>query len=212
MAEIEGFESRLQAALEAYADEVPTTVDAAGLTQAIAASKRRRGWRRLFPAQALGAWSGTFRIARLGLALCALVLLTAALVVLAQRIAPRSYSGLLTGRMVCVGPSWTGGDGAVSLDCEVDLADARAGGPTHITLGAAASAGDLRVRSGRIDIRTERGGWSAALRSLEANNGVAVADLTLDGWGGCAGLVLHLHVVTADGLQWGLFGEMESAP
>ena len=211
MAETERFEAQLQAALAAYADEVPTTVDAVELARSIATAERERGWRRLFPTGALEAWSGTLQLVRLGLVLCALALLTAALVVLAQRIAP--LPTMLTGRMGCVGSPWAvPTPERLELDCTTELADERATGAASLVLEPPAGGASPWFRSGSMKLRTRAMVWLGSVALQAAPNGVAVSDVELEGYGaGPVPLVLRLHLVTTDGVRWGLSGMIRVA-
>jgi hypothetical protein len=203
MAETERFERRLAEALERYAQEVPTRVDASGLVRSIAESEARRAWWR--PIQL--PWpTRVVPAVRLAIALAALLALVGALAILAQRLAPGQSDAVLTGRMECSGADWLAAAAPVALDCTLDLHDDQVTGTARIRLDAATDLGAVSGRSGTIDVD---GRWTGALTVTTAPNGITVGAAVLVGRAD-TGETIRMRLLSTDGLRWGLLGSRAS--
>jgi hypothetical protein len=99
----------------------------------------------------------------------------------------------------------------VTLECVVDLPDAGLAGPVSITIDEGAPMGGLDVRLGTMELDESRARWTGGLEVTVAPNGMAMGDAVLVGENDADGLVLRAHIVSADGLRWGLLGWMEAA-
>ncbi len=204
MADTERFEGRFAEALERYAAEAPTAVDAAGLTRSVAEAEARRAWWR---SVALPWSTRAGPAARLAIALVALLALTWALAVLAQRLAPGPSGGVLTGQMTCTGADPTIVTAPVELDCTLDLAGARVAGAARIKLDAAIALGAITSRVGTIDVD---GRWAGGLTVKTAPNGVAVGVAVLVGQAGPDGETIRMRLLSTDGMHWGLLGSQSA--
>jgi hypothetical protein len=204
MVEMERFESRLAAGLGRLADEVPTAVDAAAVARSVAATAAKRSGllARLTAGPATG---GLSPIVRFGLAPVALLVLVFGLVTLSERIAPAPLEGASTGRAACQGSPWTTAPtAAVALECAIELADPRLAGSMRLVAGPATDAGRFDVRSGSLEIRAGDAAWAGTVGLRIGPNGLVVADAHLTGDGTAEGLDVDLHLVSADGLRWGV--------
>jgi hypothetical protein len=201
MAEPDRFEARLAASLARLADEVPTDVDPARVAATIA-SGERRGW--------MPWWPGlrSLRLApalQLAIVLAALLALALGLLVLAPRLVQSPFEAQLRGRIVCEGAPWTTSDvGRLQLDCRSELADPRLAGTVRISLDELPQAGTGVIRPGAMELRAGGASWTGGLQVTAAPNGLAIGDAVLVGDGTADGVVLHLHLLSTDGLAWGV--------
>lgn len=207
MAEMDRFEARLASSLERLADEVPTRVDAAELTATIVAAERRRGW----------PWIGArgrkgVPALRVALVLAAVLALVFGMLALAPRLVQTPFEPISHGSMTCAGAPSISGAGPVTLECVAELPDSRLAGDALIALGAAADLGGVAVRPGTVELDAEGATWRGTLEVTTAPNGVSAGDAVLEGSGGAAGIVLRLHLLSANGTEWGLLGWVEAGP
>jgi hypothetical protein len=208
MAELDRFEARLAASLERLADEVPTYVDPLELTASIAAAEAGRGWLR--PMTGLRGLRLSLAL-RLGLILVTVLALGLGMVVLSQRRVPAPFDAMTHGPMTCPGPAWTAeAAGSLVLECTSALPDPRLAGIVRITLDATTAAGDPIVRTGSIHLDGDGAGWAGFLEMMTAPSGMTSAEAVLAGTGAADGLVLQLHLVSTDGLEWGLLASVAS--
>jgi hypothetical protein len=207
MAELDRFEARLAASLERLADEVPTRVDAAELTATIAAAEARRGW----PWSRARARGGTPAL-RVALVLAAVLALVFGMLALAPRLVRTPFAPMSHGSMTCAGAPSITGAGPVTLECVAELPDSRLAGDALITLGTASPRGGIAMRPGTMEVDAAGATWRGAIGFTTAANGVSVGDAVLTGSGAAAGIVLRLHLLSADGIEWGLLGWVEAGP
>lgn len=211
MAELRGFEDRLEAALGQYADEVDTSVDAAALAHAtVIAHPRRRRW----------AWpwgvapGGNVRLAARVLLGVALILATVAALLIGQRLFSIVGEPTFIGRMRCPdvpaalrGPSpdleSLASSGAV-LACYATTSLPRAGGPSRIEVRFADEPNGMA--EGTMTISGPDGDWTGSLILATLPNGVTTGDALLAGPGASAGHVLQVHLLSGDGVEWSLTG------
>ena len=207
MAEMDRFEARLAASLEHLADEVPTRVNAAELTAAIAASEGRRGWPWVRARD-----RGHAAVLRVALVLAAVLALVFGMLALAPRLVRTPFEPVSHGTMTCAGAPPVAGTGPLTLECRTALPDPRLSGDARITLGAAVDMGGIAVRPGTMELDAADATWSGTLEVTTAPNGISVGDAVLEGSGGAAGIVLRLHLLSAGGSEWGLLGWVEAGP
>jgi hypothetical protein len=121
------------------------------------------------------------------------------------------YEGVLTGRMACSGQPWTSRNPAtVVLDCSTELQDARLAGAARFEIGAPTAQIALVRRHATVELRAADAIWRGDLELMVSVNGTAAGDTVLIGLGTADGLITRLHLVSADGVTWGVVGEMSS--
>lgn len=207
MAELEQFEARLAASLEHLADEVPTAVDARELTAAIASAEAGHRWLR----PRIGAWPTRVTVLRYAALAAALLLLAAAAAVLAPRFLATPFDATIHGRMTCTEHSWTSSTaGPVELECVSQLPDGRLAGNVVVTLGGPSEDLGGIVRSGSMELSGDGARWTGIVQITTAPNEAAFGDGRLHGSGAADGQVLYLHVMSGDGLTWGVLGNVAS--
>jgi hypothetical protein len=209
MTELEQFEARLAASLEHLADEVPTTVDSRELTAAIVATEAGRGW--LHPA--FGAHlRPRAAVLRYALAAAALLLLAAAVAaVLAPRFMAAPFDAMTHGRMTCSEAAWeSSATDPVVLDCVLAMPDTRLAGNVQISLGAPSTAAGGISRFGSIALSGNGARWTGTIQVTAAPNEAAFGDGRLHGSDAADGQVLYLHLMSGDGLTWGVLGNVVS--
>lgn len=200
MAEIERFERDFAAALERYADEVPTAVDAAGLVRSITEVEARRGWRAI-----VEPWRQLVPAVRYAVVLAILVALVVALGILAQRLVFVDDGTLSTGRMTCTGPSMTTLTAAPArLECQGQLPELDGRVDIRIILDRRTESIGLPAWSGTIEATGPGGEWTGEIAALASWNGLVTGDATLRSSG--RDEVTRLHLMSDDGLAWGLLG------
>ncbi len=208
MAEPDRFEARLAASLARLADDVPTDVDPARVAATVAAAERL-GW--------LPWWPGLrgLRLVpalQLAIVLAALLALALGLLVLAPRLVQSPFEAQLRGRIVCEGTPWTTSDvGGLQLDCRSELADPRLAGTVRISVDELPQAGTGVIRPGAMELRAGGATWTGGLQVTTAPNGLAIGDAVLEGDGTADGVVLHLHLLSTDGLAWGVLATTSEA-
>jgi hypothetical protein len=149
---------------------------------------------------------------RVALVVVAVLALAFGMIVLAQRVLRSPLETTVHGRMACVGPSWVSGNGPVALDCTSVLPDPRLAGDARIALGAAVDMGGVAVRQGTMELEAADATWRGTIEVTTAPNAVSAGDAVLEGSGGAAGIVLHLHLLSAGETEWGLLGWVETDP
>jgi hypothetical protein len=208
MSELDRFEARLAVSLARLADQVPTEVDPVRVAATIASSERRARvpW-----------WPGlrSLRLVptlQLAIVLAALLALALGLLVLAPRLLQSPFEAALHGRIVCEGAPWTTSDvGGQVLDCRSELADPRLAGTVRISVDELPQAGTGVVRPGAMELRAGGASWTGGLQVTTAANGLAIGDAVLEGDGTADGVVLHLHLLSTDGLAWGVLATTSEA-
>lgn len=217
MPERDDFERRLGASIGLLADEVVTAIDAAAIARSVASFEQgRSGWRRLVPRDRASSATPVIRLAlplRIATVSVILVALLAGLAVLAQLVPERPYERLLVGRMTCEEPAWAAGDkGSLALDCPAELSDRRLVGTVWLVVGEPTGMSGASIRAGSIEFRTSGGTWSGAVQVTTAADGFAVGDAALTRGRTAGGLLMDLHLSSADGLAWGLMATVGKAP
>jgi hypothetical protein len=214
MTDLERFEGRLAASLLQLADEAPVEVDAVQLTERAASGTRaldRLGigspWR-LPPALRL-----PLLAAAQAAVIVALLIALIAIVALGQRMTRSPYEGVLTGGMACSGQAWTSRNPAtVVLDCSMEVQDARLAGAARLEIGAPTAQIALERRHAIVELVAADAIWRGDLELMVSVNGTTAGDMVLIGRGAADGLIARLHLVSADGVTWGVVGEMSSSP
>jgi hypothetical protein len=205
MADIERFEGRLAASLRLLADEAQTEVDAALVASTVAAAH---------PAGSRGSPAFGASLLRLGpsLRLAIVVALLALVAYLAITLAPRLLAQPLPasihGLIQCDGERWTGGSTAVVLRCSSGLADSRLAGPVRLAVDPATAG--ARGRTGSIELEGSGGRWQGRLLLETSPDGMVVADASLTAGDASAGYLLQLHLISPDGLEWGVIGSVHA--
>lgn len=207
MTEIERFERRLATALERYADEVPTSVDAVGLARSIAAEEAGRGWRSI-----LASWHRLTPAVRYALVLAILAALLVALGILSQRVLLVDDGAVSTGRMDCAGPSWTTSTvTTVRLACQGELPGLDTRDGLRIVLDQETDSAGFPVWSGRLDGSGSRGAWSGDIVVFVSWDGLVTGEAVLDGPDPDTQAELRLHLISDGGLAWGVLARRGSA-
>ncbi len=212
MADMDRFEARFAQALERYADEAPTAIDAAGVARAVAADHPQRGWL----GRLAGGWWPTTRALRLAsvvqgaLAIVVIVAMGAGAFALAERMQPAPLDAMLAGQMDC--PAFTSTTPAaqsIDLTCTATLSDTRPAGSATITLGPATLVRGLLARPRSMLLETAGSTWQGAIWVMTSPNGMISgnARLTADI---PDGQILDIQIVGEDGVPWGLLGAIEA--
>jgi hypothetical protein len=203
----ERFERRLATALERLADDAPSTVDAAAVARAIAVREgapERATLRRWAPTVGTGS-APLARLVRIGVVAAALLALLAGLAILAQRMSPASVDGPFTGRLRCAETAWSDRPDAMTLDCTLDTNDRQTTGRVHGALAAVPGATEPRAWSGQARVETAEGTWTGVLLVRAGPNGVGSGDVELTRFADTTSRI-DLHLITADGMRWGVLG------
>lgn len=214
MTEIDPFEARFAASLERLADEVPTEVDPVRLTAALAAEASGPRWR---PRWWSNPASPTAPIVRLMLVVAAVLALLYGAAVLAPRPAPTPIASPVHGVITCDGEPWaTSARDGLTLDCTSELPDPRLAGTVRITLDSPAQPGETPTRTGSMEMRAGSATWAGRVRFTTAPNGMTVGGAVLGGHGTVEDIVIDIHLMSGDGLDWGVLvttvGDRQSAP
>lgn len=212
MADMDRFEARLAQALERYADEAPTAVDAAEVTRAVAADHAQRGW----PGRLAGGWWPTARalrfapVAQGALAVVVIVAMGAGAFALAERMSPVPLDVALTGQMDCPGfTSTIPAAQSIELSCSAAFSGTRLAGPARITLGPATTSLGLPARPGSMELHAAGSTWQGAIWVTTSPNGLILGNARL-ATESPDGQILNLQIVGGDGIPWGLLGAIEA--
>jgi hypothetical protein len=209
MADRDLFESRLATALQRLAAEASKDVDPERLARSIASTHPRRTWWRA------GLGTPSLRLTRplrLGLAVVPLVAVTVAALIVGQQTRSFPTGQTITGQFTCAGSPWTAfQSGPRVLDCRVDLSNDQLDGTVRISLDVMTQDGVV-TDTGTIELHARSTTWVGNLSLTIARNGLANGDATVVGEWDYRGVAIDLHLITADGLNWGVIGTTRAAP
>lgn len=202
MAERDLFEAGFATALGRYADEVPVEVDPQAVARSIAAAEARRtGWRAI-----VAPWARQAPAVRYALVLAAIVALAVAFAILAQRLAPAPVDEILSGRMRCPATPWIGSAEPVTLACTMDVGALGGTAAARLDLEPIEGIDSLGQWAGSIRVGPAGTGWTGRIVLFVAPVGIIAGDARLAGEGPQAGRTTGLHLLSDDGLTWGVVG------